>query len=214
MTTGNIITTVLFDFDGVIADTEGQYAIFFEALAVTYPASVPDLAASVRGVTLPEIIARFFSDYPGETRLEIAGRIRGFEEGMDFRFIDGAGEFLREVKGRGYKMGLVTSSSAGKMSAALERMELVDLFDAIVTSERVERGKPAPECYLLAAADLGVTPGECVVFEDSIAGITAGKRAGMKVAGVATTLPGEVIREHADVVLPGFADKNAALAVL
>ena len=73
------ITTTLFDFDGVVADTEGQYARFFDCLATRYSPAVPDLAASVRGVILPDILERFFGHYPGEVQQEIAGSIRQFE---------------------------------------------------------------------------------------------------------------------------------------
>jgi HAD superfamily hydrolase (TIGR01509 family) len=205
------VTTVLFDFDGVIADTEGQYARYFEHLATVYPPSVPDLAASVRGVTLPDILERFFHYYPEETKREIAAGVRQFELEMEYRFIPGAGEFTRVLKERGYKLGLVTSSQEGKMRVALDKLGLQETFDVVVTAARVTRGKPDPECYLLAAAELGATPGECVVFEDSIAGITAGKRAGMKVVGLATTLPAASVREHVTSILPDFSNIKDAM---
>ncbi|MDR0545223.1 MAG: HAD family phosphatase [Odoribacteraceae bacterium] len=208
------ITTALFDFDGVVADTEGQYARYFERLAAIYPPSVPDLAASVRGVTLPEILERFFGAYPADVRREIADGVRQFEQQMDYRFIPGAGEFIREVGARGYKRGLVTSSREEKMRVALERMGLRDAFDAVVTAERVSRGKPDPECYLRAADDLGARPDECVVFEDSIAGIAAGKRAGMRVVGMTTTLPPEEVRKHAPLLLRDFTGIDEALRLL
>ncbi|MDR0765568.1 MAG: HAD family phosphatase [Odoribacteraceae bacterium] len=207
-------TTVLLDFDGVVADTEGQYARYFEQLARVYPAAVPDLAAAVRGVTLPEIIERFFGDYPAGVRREIADGVRLFETRMDYRFIPGAGEFVREAGRRGYKRGLVTSSREEKMRVALGKLGLRGEFDAVITAGDVARGKPDPECYLVAAERLGVMPGECVVFEDSIAGITAGKRAGMKVVGMTTTLPAAEVGKHARFLLPGFEGMEEAFGML
>ncbi|MDR2130117.1 MAG: HAD family phosphatase [Odoribacteraceae bacterium] len=208
------ITTALFDFDGVVADTEGQYARYFEHLAGVYPPSVPDLAASVRGVTLPDILERFFGAYPEAVKREIADGVRRFELQMEFRFIPGAGEFIGALRALGYKTGLVTSSQEGKTRVALEKLGLLDAFDTVVTAARVTRGKPDPGCYLLAARDLGVDPAACAVFEDSIAGITAGKRAGMKVIGLATTLPAARLAAHAGWILPDFSDLDAALASL
>ena len=131
---------------------------------------------------------------------------------MDYRFIPGAGDFIRELKAHGYKLGLVTSSQEGKMRVALEQLDLQDAFDTVVTAGRVTLGKPDPECYLLAARDLAVAPGECVVFEDSIAGITAGQRAGMKVVALATTLPIEELVMRVTHILPDFSDTGAAFS--
>jgi HAD superfamily hydrolase (TIGR01509 family) len=207
------VTTALFDFDGVIADTEGQYARYFSRLATRYPPSVPDLAASVKGVTLPDILSRFFRHYPEEVQREIAAGVRQFELEMEYRFIPGAGEFIRYLKEHGYKLAVVTSSPEGKTRVAFEKLGLRGVFDAVVTAGMVEHGKPAPGCYLLAARLLEVTPGECVVFEDSIAGITAGKGAGMTVVGLATTLPAGELRGHVSRVIPDFSDPEAVVAL-
>ena len=66
--------------------------------------------------------------------------------------------------------------------------ELIDEFEAIITSEKVTRGKPHPEPYLLGAQELGVTPAECLVVENAPLGIEAGKAAGMTVVALETTL--------------------------
>ncbi|MDR1273732.1 MAG: HAD family phosphatase [Odoribacteraceae bacterium] len=208
------ITTALFDFDGVIADTEGQYARYFDELARVYPPSVADLSASVRGVTLPEILDRFFHDYPARVKQEIADGIRRLELQMDYYFIPDAGEFLRYLKERRYRVALVTSSREAKMRVALDKLGLQEVFDAVVTADKVTRGKPDPECYLLAAATLGAAPGECVVFEDSIAGVTAGKRAGMTVIGLATTLPAAELRPRVDHLIADFSDPGAIMELI
>jgi HAD superfamily hydrolase (TIGR01509 family) len=208
------IRTALFDFDGVIADTEGQYANYFQRLATRYLPSVNDLAASVRGVTLPEILERFFPDYPPAVKQEIADDVQRFELQMDYRFIPGAGEFLHHLKSLGYSIALVTSSRETKMRVALDGMGLRDVFDAIVTAGMVTHGKPDPSCYLLAANMLSSAPSSCVVFEDSIAGLTAGRRAGMKVIGLVTTLTATELQPLADHLIPDFCDPDTILSYL
>jgi HAD superfamily hydrolase (TIGR01509 family) len=82
--------------------------------------------------------------------------------------------------------------------------EFRDLFDAILTSEDFERSKPDPDCYLKAAARLGVNADDCVVFEDSFNGLKSGRAAGMFVYGLATTNSAEAIAPLCDKVLKDY----------
>jgi sugar-phosphatase len=81
-----------------------------------------------------------------------------------------------------------------------------------VTSDQVERGKPAPDPYLLAARRLGVDPGRCLVFEDAPAGVAAARAAGMTVWAVTITHDGSALTE-ADRVAPGLPDHLALLGL-
>ena len=96
----------------------------------------------------------------------------------------GAAEFLETLKRRGIKMGIATSNSEELIGAASEAHHLDEYMSCIVTSCSVRKGKPAPDVYLEAARRLGVLPEECLVFEDIVRGIEAGKNAGMKVCAV------------------------------
>ena len=117
-------------------------------------------------------------------------------------------EFLRALRERGTRTGLVTSSEEEKVRRILTVMPLEGMFDTIVHACRVKRGKPAPDCYLLAASDLGVRPADCLVFEDSLNGIQAGNAAGMRVIGVASTNPPEALRDKVFDVIPDFKGKT------
>jgi HAD superfamily hydrolase (TIGR01509 family) len=202
---------ILFDFDGVIADTEPQYDLYFNRLSEEYGLG-ENFAAKIKGVTVPNILEQYFSAFSENVKQKIVADTLLFEKNMDFRFIRGAEEFVDYLKTKGCKTALVTSSPQGKMDIALEKMGLS--FDTIVTATQITHGKPNPMCYLLAAENLGVSPNECVVFEDSIAGIQAGTAAGAKVVGLATTLPAEVLKNYTQNIIADFGDLEKTLAYL
>ncbi len=208
------ITTALFDFDGVVADTEPLYDLFWAQMAERYHIDVPDFPLKIKGMVLTHIFDVYFSAYSREETEKIARASAEYEQQLEFPEIAGAKAFLHYLKKRNFKLGLVTSSSALKMQRALKKMELEDLFDTLVTADRITRGKPDPMGYLLAARDLQSQPAECVVFEDSFSGIQAGTDAGMKVIGLATTNPAEAIGKRVSAVIPDFSDLDGVFALL
>ena len=200
----NRITTALFDFDGVVADTEPLYDIFWEEIAEKYHIEIPNFAAKIKGTTLQGIFSTYFAGYPTEETDQIALASADYELRMHFPEIPGAVAFLRLLKERGMKVGLVTSSSAAKMRVALREMKIESLFDTVVTADRITKGKPDPMCYLLAAEEVCSAAEECVVFEDSFSGIQAGIAAQMRVIGLSTTNPADAIRNKVYAVVPDF----------
>jgi sugar-phosphatase len=106
----------------------------------------------------------------------------------------------------------VTSCSIALARARLAAAGLPEPA-VMITAELVRAGKPDPEGYLLAAARLGALPADCVVLEDAPAGVRAGRAAGMRVVGVATSHPAAEL-EEADVVVATLADLPAALGRL
>jgi HAD superfamily hydrolase (TIGR01509 family) len=98
----------------------------------------------------------------------------------------GALRLLAEMKLRKLKIGLATSNTRETANAILEAAKIGEYFNAVVTREDVERGKPEPDIFLEAANRLEVAPNDCVVVEDSVYGVTAARKAGMKVVGVST----------------------------
>jgi HAD superfamily hydrolase (TIGR01509 family) len=201
----NRFTAILFDFDGVIADTEPQYDLFFDQLAAKYNLG-NNFAALIKGTTLAAVMEKYFGDCPPEEQAKIVENLRRYELQMNYTFIPGAREAIARFKARGYKIAVVTSSPNEKMRVALQKMNLENAFDALITADKITKGKPDPMCYLLAAETLCVSPVECVVFEDSIAGITAAKNAGMKTVGLATTLPAVTLTQYVDTIIPNFVD--------
>lgn len=198
------LKTALFDFDGVIVDTEPIYDIFWNEAGERYGTGIDNFAAVIKGTTLPYIMEKYFSDRPEEFRQMVIKESTEYESTMPLPAMPGSLEFLHLLKEQGVQMGLVTSSDNSKVERAFKLHHLENIFDTVVTADRITKGKPDPMCYLLAADDLGVSPADCLVFEDSFAGIQAGTAAGMRVIGLSTTNPEESLKDKVYEVIPNF----------
>ncbi|KXB55584.1 HAD family hydrolase [Lachnoanaerobaculum saburreum] len=104
----------------------------------------------------------------------------------------GCKKFLEHLRSKGIKMGIATSNNRSMVDVVLESLNMKDFFEVITTSDEVKRGKPAPDVYLTTANLLNVEPKNCLVFEDVVAGIMAGKSAGMKVCAIEDDFTKEV----------------------
>lgn len=104
----------------------------------------------------------------------------------------GCKKFLEHLRSKGIKMGIATSNNRSMVDVVLESLDMKDFFEVITTSDEVKRGKPAPDVYLTTANLLNVEPKNCLVFEDVVAGIMAGKSAGMKVCAIEDDFTKEV----------------------
>lgn len=202
--------TALFDFDGVVADTEPIYDQYWEEAAERYGLGIPHFNQVIKGTTLPYIIEHYFAERPKDFQEMVIRESNAFDHTMPMPPVRGALEFLRTLKRQGVKTGLVTSSDDIKVKRAFELLRLDGLFDTIVTADRISEGKPNPMCYLLAAQDLQEDPAHCIVFEDSFNGIKAGTAAGMRVIGLSTTNPAEQLRPLVHEVIPHFEELTFA----
>ncbi len=95
--------------------------------------------------------------------------------------LPGVSELLKVARARGWTIGIATSHRREALESHLNRLLVTDFFDVIVTGSEVHRGKPAPDIYLEAARRLQADPGDCLVVEDSVPGVTAAVAAGMHV---------------------------------
>jgi HAD superfamily hydrolase (TIGR01509 family) len=196
----------LFDFDGVVVDTEPQYTLFWDEKGKKYHPEIPNFGHHIKGQTLIQIYKQFFRE-PEGLQDEITRQLLDYELTMHFEYIDGVVDFMKELREKGVKLAIVTSSNDAKMANAYrEHPELKTMVDYIVTADRVTHSKPHPECFLLGAEMLGVEKDDCIVFEDSFHGIEAGNRAGMKVIGLATTNSADAIAAKCALVIPDFTD--------
>ena len=122
------------------------------------------------------------------------------------RLPDGLGDILRKAEEHGVSFAIATGGPRYNVDFVLDGLGLRSLFGVVVDSSMYSRGKPAPDCYLMAAETMGVPPRECIVFEDALAGIRAAKAAGMKVAAITATMPREALAaEKPDWLFDSFA---------
>lgn len=200
----------LFDFDGVIMDTETQYTRFWDNAGKKF-ADIDGFGHIIKGQTLIQIMDKYFADRPEADRRLIIDMINEFERDMVFEFIPGAWEFLAALKQAGIRSAIVTSSNDQKMSQVYKaHPQLHTMVDAVLTSENFSRSKPDPECFLKGMEILGARPEDTFVFEDSIHGINAGRAAGAHVVGLTTTNPREVIAPLCDLVIDDFRNFTIA----
>ena len=198
----------LFDFDGVVVDTEPQYSLFWDEKGKKYHPEIPEFGHHIKGQTLIQIYSQFFLQ-PEGLQSVITRELLDYETRMTFEFIPGVVDFMKELRLKGVKIAIVTSSNDQKMANAHRALpELKSMVDYIVTADKVSHSKPHPECFLLGAESVQVPVENCVVFEDSFHGIESGRRAGMKVIGLATTNPASSIEDKVSLVIPDFVDFN------
>ena len=181
---------VIFDMDGVIVDTEKFYldtlAKLFEAEGIEVP--FEDLCVTV-GASYKDFkrnLVRWF-ELGGEhlTEEEALARYNVWEERNqpDFAALlnHGVVETIAELKRRGVRVALASSSPMSNILLVLEACGLSDAFELVTSGEQFHESKPNPEIYLHTLENLGLPAGDCCCVEDSVPGITAGKAAGLTV---------------------------------
>ncbi len=198
----------LFDLDGVLVDTAHFHYMAWRELAnqLGFDFSVRqnealkgigrmeslDIVLKAGQIVAGEAERNAYAARKNAAYLELCSHITPAD------LLPGVLSFLKEVKAAGIPIGLGSVSKNAPL--IMERLEIAPLFDTIVDGNRITRGKPDPEVFLLGAADLNVAPAGCVVFEDAVAGIQAAKNAGMRAIGVGDP----ALLQEADQVIPGF----------
>lgn len=189
--------TVIFDVDGTLLDTERIYMEGWRQGGALLGYPVPDAAlvrtrAVSRAVALPIYQAYCGEDFPYDAvrahRTRIAEEIIAASTPEQL-WKPGVREVLEALRERGCRMAVATSTGLEFTLAHLKQAELLDYFQAVVTGEMVERGKPAPDIFLLAAQRLGSRPEDCAVVGDSPADVFAGFDAGMDVYLIPDQVP-------------------------
>ena len=199
-----VFKAALFDLDGVVFDTEPQYTVFWGGQCRLYFPDDEGLEHRIKGQTLTQIYGILLPNRP-EEQAKVTERLNAFERGMRYDYVPGFVDFVSELRSLGVKTAIVTSSNDAKMENVYRaHPEVRGLFDAVLTSDDFELSKPDPDCYLKAAARLGVKPSECVGFEDSFNGLRSVRSAGMFVVGLATTNNREAVAPFADVVIDNY----------
>lgn len=183
----NKVKAILFDMDGVLVDTEPLLceavinALKKQNIRLTERDYYDHWTKDGKGI----------KDFISERKIDVdIPKYRGDKEQYYFSLIErslrlmpGAFEKVNELSQK-YKLGLVSSSNRKMIHTIIDKIKLKKYFSVIIADEDVEKAKPAPDGFLLAAKTLGLSNKDCIVIEDAEKGVTAAKQAGMKVIAV------------------------------
>lgn len=208
------IEAVIFDMDGSLVDSMWMWrAIDIEYLG-RYGIALPeDLQEKIEGMSFNETAVYFKNHFSIPESLEQImeewNRMAWDKYMYEVPLKKGIPEFLEGCRNSGIRLGIATSNSRVLVENVAEVHNLRDYFSCIMTGTDVLRGKPNPDIYLAVAEGLGVSPERCLVFEDIVAGILAGKNAGMRVCAVEDDYSAQARaakKELADYYIEDFTD--------
>lgn len=199
---------VIFDMDGVLADTRAFHERSWEILHRRHGDGDPpprEILVRTFGQTNDTIIPLLFGPGDDIPRLsEEKESIYREEARGKVRPTPGVEAFIMDLRGRGIRTGIGTSGLPENVSFLLSEFHWEGLFDAVVDRTGFERSKPAPDCFARVAELLAVDPRRCVVFEDSIPGIEAAQAARMAAIGVTGTNDAETLLRWTPYVIDDF----------
>jgi HAD superfamily hydrolase (TIGR01509 family) len=207
------IQTIIFDMDGVLADSEPLWtdidAAFLKNFGITYQG---EHKLQVMGKSFP-LSSQFYKEHyqlPQPVAELVQLRVEAAREfyATQIDLFPHVPQVLAKLREMHLQIGLATSTVRECALPLLERHDIKKYFSKITTGDEVERGKPYPDIYLRAAGKLCVEPANALVVEDSPAGIEAGQCAGMQVAAVPDRrIPGiDALVQNANFILDGIAD--------
>lgn len=200
------ISTILLGLDGVVVDTDQYYDKFWNQVASDNGLKINNFSSVIKGMTINSIMELYFPLSSREEKQAIRKSCSEIEQSIPYKevMVPGILDFIKYVKNEGMKIGIVTSSPTSKAGAVINQLSLNGIFDTIITSDSIKKGKPDPMGYVLAQTNLGVQNTECAVFEDSFTGIKAATYAFMRVIGVATLLSEEFLKDYTYGTIPDF----------
>jgi HAD superfamily hydrolase (TIGR01509 family) len=180
---------IIFDLDGVLADSEPWWNKIDAQLLREYGATYHgEYHREVLGVSYPIAIEfykkKFGISAPTEEMMKRRGEIATEFFANRVGLFPSTKKVLEELRDMKLRLAVATSSVSTSARPFLDRHQLTSFFDVVITGDEIERGKPAPDIYLQTAKKLGIAAEECLVIEDSLSGIAAAKAAKMRVAAI------------------------------
>jgi len=207
-----VIQALIFDFDGLILETEEPVYQSWQEIFQEYGCTFTfDLFSAHIGTTdgafnpLVELESQVGKPLPGR-EIHQRQQAREMELVLKRSILPGVLDYLESAKAMGLKIGLASSSECAWVTGHLSRLGLIDYFDSIKGSDDVQNTKPDPELFLTSINDLGVSPDQAVVFEDSVNGIIAAKKAGLQCVWVPNILTNRLSTDLADMRLKSLED--------
>ena len=207
------ITTVLFDFDGVIADTEtGRYALFTDVLAakgIDFKSRVA--ITQMQGLTGRAMIERYFPEIPPLEVKEIVERRQGmYMSNLDkyCKPYPGAADTIRALKSKGYYIVSVTANTTEAAKILLKHVGVMDYFDKVLGVEYCENKDTGKKDYGLVSGIINKPVPECVVIEDSLVGVKGAVGSGYYTIAF-DRFPGSGLEKHADRIIYTYNELNS-----
>jgi beta-phosphoglucomutase family hydrolase len=200
---------VIFDMDGVIAETEHAHIVAEKQTMLKYGIKISeDELHEYTGTTAKVMFTSLIKKHRLDTTFD---RIFKEKEEILFKLLEedvqptkGVIDLLRKLRKMKVKLAVASSSHKRMIEYVLKKLEIIDFFDSIVGAEDIDRSKPDPEIFLISAKRLNVKPEECIVVEDSKLGVEAAKKAGMKCLGYVNPSSGKQDLSKADFVAGDF----------
>lgn len=205
--------SAIFDMDGTLVDNTPYHFKSWQALFEKYnmgQLSIDTYHQEISGIPIMDTLKRLF---PSDDQEQLKALLKEKEDVYKSLYapfaapIKGLENFLTELKNAGVKMAMASSATIDDIDFILSHVDIRDDFNAIIDGSRVNRSKPNPQIFLKAAEELNARPEDCVVFEDSIAGIKAANAAGMKVVGITTGNTADKL-QPSDLVITDYTDLN------
>lgn len=208
------IDAVILDVDGTIADSMWMWKQidieYLDRFGIPLP---EDLQKNIEGMSFRETAHYFKEHFKIQDSVEQMmcdwNEMAAHKYQYEIPLKEGVMSFLSKCRTKGILLGIATSNSAELLGYLLKAHQLENYFDVIITGSDGLKGKPSPDMYLEAANRLSVDTSKCLVFEDIIPGILAGKRAGMKVCAIDDAYSRDVIsekKEQADYFIDSFVE--------
>ena len=202
----------IFDMDGVIVDSNPYHKIALKQFCKKYGHDLTEeeLREKIYGRRNQDWLVKVFG-HLDEDKIKTYGEEKEalFREvyDKDIRALPGLTDFLKRLDELGLVRAIATSAPRSNVDFTLKKTGIGKYFETILDDSFVSKGKPDPEVYLKAAEAVNFPPGQCIVFEDSLAGVEAAKNAGCKVVGVTTTHSKEELRQT-DWIIGDFTGVN------
>jgi HAD superfamily hydrolase (TIGR01509 family) len=205
-----MIRGLIFDFDGLILDTELPDFEAWQEMFIEHGTTLPlsawtPLIGTASAFDLYDYLEQQAGRPIDRADVQERRRQRFHERVVNQAILPGVERCIADAKGRGMKVGLASASSADWVVGHLERLGLRVHFDAIKTANDVERVKPDPALYRAALAALGLTAGEAIALEDSPNGIAAAKAAGLFCIAIPNAMTRDLDTGAADLHLTSLA---------
>jgi HAD superfamily hydrolase (TIGR01509 family) len=208
------IPGIIFDMDGVIVHSNPAHKKAIQIFCEKHNQNLSEtfLENRLYGRTNKEWIPELFGDISPDKLKALADEKEQMFRDMftpEDHIVKGILDFLEELKNQNIPMAVATSAPVENADFILSRLDIENYFEFVLDSSHVDKGKPDPEVYLKAARALGKNARNCIVFEDSVSGVEAGRKAGASVVGVTTTHSAEEL-SSCHLVIDNFVDLKLA----